>query len=399
MKKKLLTFVCVCSMLCMNLSSVTVSADDIANPIPIAANIALSGELPELNEAEEKLLSPIFETKPLPSIAIETETVFQNYVSDSPSINTLNEASANGDINDDGGLSVSDVVLLQKWLLGVSDIHLTNWKNADFSEDDKLDIKDLSLMKRALLEELNIDPSIDESEIPMVFWGYYDETNNDVMSSEKLALKSKSFCALGETLKVDAAMGNLSPDADTSWHYEYNIFACDPLNCKNIKDENLIVNGEYCEYRKVYPKEDWEIFDISGKEDDYDLYHHEIDEIDFSNYETDSSGCLEFFFAWIYDGDPLNPQHTGMIQLLYFYVGERGTAVSNRSVEEAKENYLAIVSNLDVDDAKDDFQAVSETLSNEQDYMCSADPINLICKNEDEKKYSHGSIKCCIPYN
>ena len=60
-----------------------------------------------------------------------------------------------GDVNADGVFSVSDVVLFQKWLLAVPDTYLSNWKAADFNEDDVLNVFDLTLMKRALIERIN----------------------------------------------------------------------------------------------------------------------------------------------------------------------------------------------------------------------------------------------------
>lgn len=62
-----------------------------------------------------------------------------------------------GDVNADGTFAVADVVLLQKWLLAVPDTYLDNWQAADFCKDGKLDVFDLTLMKRALLD--NLDPS------------------------------------------------------------------------------------------------------------------------------------------------------------------------------------------------------------------------------------------------
>ena len=56
-----------------------------------------------------------------------------------------------GDCNDDGTFTVSDVVLLQKWLLAVPDTHLANWQAADLCEDGKLDVFDLCMMKRKLI--------------------------------------------------------------------------------------------------------------------------------------------------------------------------------------------------------------------------------------------------------
>lgn len=57
-----------------------------------------------------------------------------------------------GDINADGSFNVADIVMLQKWLLGVSDVTLPNWKAGDFCEDEKLNVFDLCMMKRKLVE-------------------------------------------------------------------------------------------------------------------------------------------------------------------------------------------------------------------------------------------------------
>ena len=59
-----------------------------------------------------------------------------------------------GDVNNDGEFTVSDVVLLQKWLLADPDVKLANWKAADLCEDDRLDVFDLCLMKRMLIENI-----------------------------------------------------------------------------------------------------------------------------------------------------------------------------------------------------------------------------------------------------
>ena len=56
-----------------------------------------------------------------------------------------------GDVNGDGSFDIADVVLLQKWLLAVPNIHLSQWETADLCKDERLDIFDLCLMKRELL--------------------------------------------------------------------------------------------------------------------------------------------------------------------------------------------------------------------------------------------------------
>lgn len=70
------------------------------------------------------------------------------------------EFSIKGDVNADCSFDVSDVILLQKWLLAVPDTHLENWRAADLSKDGKLDVFDFTLMKRALActkESVHID--------------------------------------------------------------------------------------------------------------------------------------------------------------------------------------------------------------------------------------------------
>lgn len=56
-----------------------------------------------------------------------------------------------GDANADGKFDVADVILLQKWLLAVPDAKLADWKAADLCEDDRLDVFDLCMMKRLLI--------------------------------------------------------------------------------------------------------------------------------------------------------------------------------------------------------------------------------------------------------
>lgn len=58
-----------------------------------------------------------------------------------------------GDVNADGAFNISDVVVMQKWLLAVSDVTLADWKVGDLCEDDIINVFDLCLMKRKLMEE------------------------------------------------------------------------------------------------------------------------------------------------------------------------------------------------------------------------------------------------------
>lgn len=60
-----------------------------------------------------------------------------------------------GDVNFDGEFNISDVVTLQRWLVGKSNTELTYWKSADLCEDDQLNVFDLCMMKRMLIVKIN----------------------------------------------------------------------------------------------------------------------------------------------------------------------------------------------------------------------------------------------------
>lgn len=57
-----------------------------------------------------------------------------------------------GDVNADGACNTADAMILQKWLLAVPDTEQRDWKAADFNEDNQLDARDLSMMKRVLMK-------------------------------------------------------------------------------------------------------------------------------------------------------------------------------------------------------------------------------------------------------
>ncbi|MCM1313917.1 MAG: leucine-rich repeat protein [Prevotella sp.] len=58
-----------------------------------------------------------------------------------------------GDLNGDNEFNLSDVVILQKYILGASDTEISDWKQADLNDDGVLDIFDLCLMKKKLIEK------------------------------------------------------------------------------------------------------------------------------------------------------------------------------------------------------------------------------------------------------
>lgn len=56
-----------------------------------------------------------------------------------------------GDVNADGKFDISDIVMMQKWILGNG--NLIDWKAGDLCEDDVIDVFDIILMRKALIQK------------------------------------------------------------------------------------------------------------------------------------------------------------------------------------------------------------------------------------------------------
>jgi hypothetical protein len=56
-----------------------------------------------------------------------------------------------GDINMDDNVDITDVRLLQDWLLAKPNVTLKNWKAADICKDERLDVFDLCQFKRMIV--------------------------------------------------------------------------------------------------------------------------------------------------------------------------------------------------------------------------------------------------------
>lgn len=65
---------------------------------------------------------------------------------------SIAENTVSGDVNADSEFNIADVVCFQKWLLNASDTEISNLSAADFATDNKLDVFDLIIMKKKLIE-------------------------------------------------------------------------------------------------------------------------------------------------------------------------------------------------------------------------------------------------------
>ena len=106
-------------------------------------------------------------------------------------VSTSSENFMQGDINDDGVFSISDVVTLQKWLLGSRNISIKNWKAADLNYDSVLDIFDLCMMKKAIIRSIKIPVAVNINETGGYagvnrIWKVYKENEKNIVSYQDL---------------------------------------------------------------------------------------------------------------------------------------------------------------------------------------------------------------------
>jgi hypothetical protein len=113
-----------------------------------------------------------------------------------------------GDVNDDGEFNVADLLLFQKWLLGVPDAELVNWKAADFSKDEYLDSFDLCFMKKRLVEKEKIEAIYYDSEEEQgIIVQNTEELYNAVENAKAgdlIKVESGEYDLSGKTLKASA---------------------------------------------------------------------------------------------------------------------------------------------------------------------------------------------------
>lgn len=129
-------------------------------------NVVSTLENLTVDEAKEKydVSVDIKEEAPGSGICVITITKKNTDISDTESFEIGYGAPVvRGDVNSDGEFNISDVVLLQKWLLAMPDTQLSDWNRADLCRDGRLDTSDLCLMKQLLIsgdQEIQSEKSI-----------------------------------------------------------------------------------------------------------------------------------------------------------------------------------------------------------------------------------------------
>ena len=135
------------------------------------------------------------------------ETMYKNVYSKIPE-ETPSEperSAVKGDVNGDGVFKVSDLTLMEKWLLGIPDTKIYDWKAGDLCKDDVLNVFDLVQMRKLLLSGNDIPDA------PPASSGNFKA----VYEAEKAKLYGKNAVSTDAGASGGSAVGNFGDDTDT----------------------------------------------------------------------------------------------------------------------------------------------------------------------------------------
>ena len=208
---------------------------------------------------------------------------------------------------------------------------------------------------------------------------------------QKIACKCPSFIQIGEILIVTIYVGDTSyeynqehgnePSYDTYGVHGYpnlQVYLSSPISISHKEaDDKLIINGNLNEYQKVFSQEEMPSLSLAYGET---VSHgkQETVEIDFSNYQVGSSGSITFSFSWDFGEKPdLYTTWFGHRQAISFYVGSQGVSIAG-TPEDAYKTYCNMQLSLSKT-SMSDFNS------------CTAKDWYLLCDNELEKEYRHGT--------
>ncbi|MDE6520404.1 MAG: dockerin type I repeat-containing protein [Ruminococcus sp.] len=142
-----------------------------------------------------------------------------------------------GDVNADGELSLSDIVLMQQWLMAVPNTELAYWKAGDLCEDDRLDVFDFCLMKRVLIQTMTHNP------LNLLIGMEYEDTvrntyiskseyNYQITGNLKSTIEDKMGCPLDYSIDRFYLVNNekLGLNSDTKYLYNANTMDIYPIS-------------------------------------------------------------------------------------------------------------------------------------------------------------------------
>lgn len=143
-----------------------------------------------------------------------------------------------GDVNGDGIFSVTDIVVLQKWLHGKG--NLKCWQNADLNQDSIINIFDLCLMKRMIVKS-EMEKQTEDLEFHILRESWIRDNVYDVSKQVYIALSFDELCKTIENIEGKNDFGfDFSDNDDKIFLIFYTSVGASnrTITIDNIKKEN-----------------------------------------------------------------------------------------------------------------------------------------------------------------
>ena len=204
-----------------------------------------------------------------------------------------------GDVNNNGQFEISDIVLLQEWILAVPNVYLANPEAGDVCQDNKLDVFDVCMLKQMLVSGEQPEQPAEGSITP-------EQTEiNDEFISANLAKHGASLPTNGNAKLVVFYVDF----PDCKYDYEPTIDELNYISFGSANESNPCypfesISAFYSRTSKGSMNFDGQVFRYTAKENQsaYDdnkvkiaeeCYEAFKDQVDFSQFDGNNDGKID----------------------------------------------------------------------------------------------------------
>ena len=176
--------------------------------------------------------------------------------SDAPVFEIAPPETLRGDVNADGSVTVADLVLMQKYLLGDKSAELADWEAGDLCADGRIDVFDFVFMRQELIAEEGTQQQDDTPkqtysyDLAKKYAQYPDSYKNNIQQKGTVVKENYNGINGNNTLNVYLPYGydknkryNIFYFMHGMWDDENSLFYKDNGEMQRVLD-NMIQNGD-----------------------------------------------------------------------------------------------------------------------------------------------------------
>ena len=176
--------------------------------------------------------------------------------SDAPVFEIASPETLRGDVNADGSITVADLVLMQKYLLGDKSAELADWEAGDLCADGRIDVFDIVLMRQELIAEEetqqqdNTQKQVYSYDPAKKYAQYPDSYKNNIQQKGTVVKENYNGINGNNSLNVYLPYGydknkryNIFYFMHGMWDDENSLFHKDNGEMQRVLD-NMIQNGD-----------------------------------------------------------------------------------------------------------------------------------------------------------